>query len=51
MAWTLAGQAAQGPRDELVEVVQRCEGEAAGQLERLRSRMTEAAPETLVVAR
>jgi hypothetical protein len=51
MAWTVVGQAAQGVRDnELFEVVQRCEGETAGQLEWLRSRMKEAAPQALVVA-
>jgi putative lipoic acid-binding regulatory protein len=52
MAWTVVGQAAQGIRDnELFEVVQRCERETAGQLEWLRSRMKEAAPQALVVAR
>jgi hypothetical protein len=39
------------PKDLLFEVVQRCEGETAGQLEWLRSRMNEAAPQALVVAR
>ena len=51
MAWTLVGQAAQGARDtDLLEVVQRCEGETAIQLKWLKSRMKEAAPQTLVVA-
>jgi hypothetical protein len=51
MAWTLAGQAAQGARDrELLEVVQGCEGETEIQLKWLRSRMKQAAPQALVVA-
>jgi hypothetical protein len=52
MAWTLVGQAAQGARDrELLAVVARCEGETAIQLKWLRTRMKEAAPQALVVAR
>jgi hypothetical protein len=52
MAWTLVGQAAQGARDrELLAVVTRCEGETATQLKWLRTRMKEAAPQALVVAR
>jgi hypothetical protein len=52
MAWTLVGQAAQGARDrELLAVVARCEGETATQLKWLRTRMKEAAPQALVVAR
>jgi hypothetical protein len=52
MAWTLVGQAAQGARDrELLAVVGRCEGETAIQLKWLRTRMKEAAPQALVVAR
>ena len=51
MAWTLAGQGAQGTRDrELLEVVQRCEGETAIQLKWLRTRLKQAAPQALVVA-
>ena len=51
MAWTLAGQAAQGTRDrELLEVVQGCEGETAIQLKWLRTRLKQAAPQALVVA-
>jgi hypothetical protein len=51
MAWTLAGQAAQGRRDrELLEVVQGCEGETEMQLKWLRTRMKQAAPQALVVA-
>jgi hypothetical protein len=52
VAWTLVGQAAQGTRDtELLEVVQGCEGETAIQLKWIESRMKEAAPQALVVAR
>jgi hypothetical protein len=52
MAWTLVGQAAQGARDpELLAVVARCEGETSLQLKWLRTRMKEAAPQALVVAR
>jgi hypothetical protein len=52
IAWTLVGQAAQGARDtDLLEVVQDCEGETAIQLKWLKTRMKEAAPQALVVAR
>ena len=52
MAWTLIGQGAQGARDrELLDVVTRCESETAIQLKWLRTRMKEAAPQALVVAR
>jgi hypothetical protein len=52
IAWTLVGQAAQGARDgELLEVVQGCEGETAIQLKWILTRMKEAAPQALVVAR
>ncbi|HKG38090.1 MAG TPA: hypothetical protein VKB25_03805 [Conexibacter sp.] len=52
IAWTLVGQAAQGARDrDLLDVVQRCEGETAVQLKWLRTRMRQAAPQALVVAR
>jgi hypothetical protein len=52
LAWTLVGQAAQGARDrELFAVVGRCEGETAIQLKWLRTRLKEAAPQALVVAR
>jgi hypothetical protein len=51
ITWTLVGQAAQGARDaELLDVVRRCEGETSIQLKWLKSRMKEAAPQTLVVA-
>lgn len=51
LAWTLVGQGAQGARDEdLLAVVQGCEGETAIQLSWLRTRMKQAAPQALVVA-
>ena len=51
IVWTLVGQAAQGARDvDLLEVVRDCERETAIQLKWLKSRMKEAAPQTLVVA-
>ena len=51
ISWTLIGQAAQGARDvRLLEVVRRCEGETAVQLLWLRTRMKQAAPQTLVVS-
>jgi hypothetical protein len=50
IAWTLIGQAAQGLRDEeLLDVVEACEGETTGQLRWLRTRMKQAAPQALVV--
>jgi hypothetical protein len=52
VAWTLVGQAARGARDdELFHVVERCEGETATQLKWLLTRMKQAAPQVLVVAR
>jgi hypothetical protein len=52
IAWTLVGQAAQGARDrDLLAAVRRCEGETAIQLKWLRTRLKEAAPQALVVAR
>jgi hypothetical protein len=51
ICWTLVGQAAQGARDdELLEVVHSCEGDTALQLQWLRMRMKQAAPQALVVA-
>ena len=51
IAWTLVGQAAQGARDDdLLEVVNGCEGETATQLSWLRTRMKQAAPQALVVS-
>ena len=48
---TLVAQAAQGARDaDLLQVAERCQGEAAGQLSWLRTRMKQAAPQALVVA-
>jgi hypothetical protein len=45
-------QAAQGLRDEdLFAVVEGCEGETAAQLQWLKSRMKQAAPQVLVVVR
>jgi hypothetical protein len=51
VTWTLVGQAAQGARDtDLFGAVERCQGEVAGQLKWLRTRMKQAAPQALVVA-
>ena len=47
----LVGQAAQGARDaDLLETVECCKGELAAQLNWLRTRMKQAAPQALVVA-
>jgi hypothetical protein len=52
MAWTVVGQAAQGARDtDLLDVVQKCEGETATQLKWLMTRIKQAAPQALVVAK
>jgi hypothetical protein len=51
IAWTLVGQAARGLRDDgLLGVVSACEGETATQMQWLRTRMKQAAPQALVVA-
>lgn len=51
ISWTMVAQAAQGVRDdELMGIVAACEGETAGQLRWLRTRMKQAAPQALVVA-
>jgi hypothetical protein len=51
ISWTLIGQAAQGARDrQLLELVQRSEGETSTQLAWLAGRMKEAAPQALVVS-
>jgi len=51
VTWALVGQAAQGARDlDLLDTVERCEGEVAAQLKWLRTRMKQAAPQALVVA-
>lgn len=52
ISWTLVGQAAQGARDaDLLAVVEACESETATQLKWLETRMKQAAPQALVVAR
>ena len=52
IAWTLVGQGAQGARDEeLLSVVHGCEGETEVQIRWLSTRMKQAAPQALVVAR
>lgn len=52
VTWTLVGQAAEGARDEdLLRVVQRSEGETSIQMKWLKTRMKQAAPQALVVAR
>ena len=51
ITWTVVGQAARGVRDaDLIAVVQADELETAMQLKWIRSRMTQAAPQALVVA-
>jgi hypothetical protein len=51
IAWTLVGQAAQGARDqELLDVVNACEGETSTQMLWLQTRMKQAAPQALVVS-
>lgn len=51
IAWTMIGQAAQGLRDgDLLGIVEDCEGRTATQLQWLRTRMKQAAPQALVVA-
>lgn len=51
ISWTMIGQAAQGARDlDLLDVVRQCEGETAIQLQWIRGRMKQAAPQALVVA-
>lgn len=51
ITWTAVKQAAQGLRDaELIEVVERCEGETTTQLHWLSTRMKQAAPQALIVA-
>ena len=51
ITWTLVEQAAQGLRDtELIDVVERCEGETRTQLRWLSTRMKQAAPQALLVA-
>jgi hypothetical protein len=51
ITWTLVGQAAQGARDtDLLAVVESCEGDTAIQMQWLKTRMKQAAPQALVVA-
>ena len=51
LTWSLVGQAAQAARDaDLLEVVERCRDEVVAQLNWLRTRMKQAAPQALVVA-
>jgi hypothetical protein len=52
LAWTVVGQAAQGARDpDLLAVVTDCESQTATILAWLRTRIKQAAPQALVVAR
>jgi hypothetical protein len=51
VVWTLVAQAARGARDtELLAVIAQSEGETARQLQWLKTRMKQAAPQALVVA-
>lgn len=51
ISWTIIGQAAQGLGDErLLETVEACEKETAVQIKWLKTRMKQAAPQTLIVA-
>jgi hypothetical protein len=52
ISWTVIGQAAQGARDrDLIDTVKACEDETVTQLKWLKTRMKQAAPQALVVAR
>jgi hypothetical protein len=52
VTWTMVKQAGSALRDaELLEVVSRCEGQTSVQLRWLQTRMKQAAPQALVVAR
>jgi hypothetical protein len=51
ITWTMIGQAAQGARDrELLETVNSLEGQTLTQIKWLKTRMKQAAPQTLLVA-
>src|SRR4051812_2428253 len=51
VGWMLAGQAARGARDdELLEVATACEPETAMQMRWLRTRLKQAAPQSLLVS-
>ncbi|MFC8303294.1 hypothetical protein ACFUCV_06365 [Specibacter sp. NPDC057265] len=52
ITWTMVKQAAQGLRDvELLGVVANCDGQTGTQLKWLQTRMKQAAPQALIVAR
>ncbi|SFB59842.1 hypothetical protein SAMN05216266_12471 [Amycolatopsis marina] len=52
MTWTVVGQAAQGLRDrELLHIVHSCEQDTAQQLQWLRTRIKQAAPQALIAAK
>jgi len=52
VSWTLVGQAARGARDaELMALVESCESETALTMKWLTTRMKQAAPQVLVVAK
>ncbi len=51
ISWTVIKQAAQGLQDrELLAVVEACDGETIQQMTAVKSRMKQAAPQTLIVA-
>jgi hypothetical protein len=51
ISWTVIKQAAQGLQDrELVSVVETCESDTTQQLHAIKTRMKQAAPQTLIVA-
>ena len=50
IAWRLLGQAAQGARDgELIRAVAECEGQTETQVRWLRTRLSQLAPQALLV--
>lgn len=52
MCWTVIAQAAQGLRDtKLLDTVHECEGETHVQMQWLKTRIKQAAPQTLIAAR
>ena len=52
MTWTVVGQAAQGLRDrELLHIVHSCDEETSRQLQWLRTRIKQAAPQALIAAK
>lgn len=51
ITWTMIGQAAQGTGDkELLETINALEGQTSIQIKWLKTRMKQAAPQTLLVA-